>query len=253
MLFFKYHNLGNDFVILDDRDNQFQPDPKKISLLCHRRCGIGADGLILLKKSLCSDIRMQIFNSDGYEADMCGNALFCSMRIFAEQFQWKKKTLSIETKRGVYEGRYEKEDEIRFRLPKIKAKENIFFQNRKQEALIIDSGVDHLVLFVNDFSFDLEKEGRSFRNQYQANVDFVMAEKDSAAVRTYEKGVEKETLACGTGAAAAFYAMHQKFLVSSLNIHFKNGNIFSFKEDTSVVLSQKAVFVFKGKSFSTFN
>ena len=144
--FYKYHSNGNDFIIIDDRNNKISFDNNFIEKLCSRNFSIGADGLVLLKESKNFDYKMQFFNSDGYEADMCGNALLSFTKFLYDHIE-KKKIYNIETKKSFYKTFY-KNNKVSFlsKIPTLLIKD--FFIDKFNLMLdLFDSGVIHGVIF----------------------------------------------------------------------------------------------------------
>jgi len=201
---------GNDFIIIEPagkRDNQ-----RLAQRMCHRTSGIGADGLILLEKSSRADFRMRIFNADGSEAEMCGNGVRCLatyIRIFKKI---NKKSLSIATQAGLVLTKVaETTARVRLTDPKdFKAHIPVTISHRTLHVHYIDTGVPHTVIFVDNLKdLDVKTIGRQIRFHKKfaprgTNVNFVEQQGPGRiAIRTYERGVEDETLACGTGSAAA--------------------------------------------------
>ena len=245
MLFFsKYQGLGNDFVLIEDfQDNIFLSE-KEIIKLCHRNLGIGADGLIILKKSKTADFAMSILNSDGKKASFCGNAVFCILAFLKEK---AKDFINLQTDAGVIETGYDKE--LFYFVAKYEiVKKKVIID--KRDFFWVNTGVDHAVCFVENFDFDLEKIGRKVRFAKEflpngVNVDFVKIEKDHIFVRTYEKGVEKETKSCGSGALASALYFFETKKSSFLPIRFKLGTMYVAKKD-KLKLYSKATYVFSG-------
>lgn len=185
--FSKYHGLGNDFIIIDQREVPFRGD---IVSLCDRQKGIGADGVILLEASQRADLKMRIFNRDGAEAEMCGNGLRCFLH-FA-----KNQGLSISLVETMQRLHQVREDWVELGPVVI-------------DGLIINTGVPHRVLFE---PYDKEK-AEAIRFSENTNVNFVQVlEEGRLFVKTYERGVG-ETLCCGTGCAAAAYAYAKQWPV----------------------------------------
>lgn len=235
--FLKYHGNGNDFVMIDDRENKFSLSSSLVKKICHRNLGVGADGVILLQKSDQADVRMRILNSDGSEAESCGNGLSCLMG-FLSYLGFGRKKYTIETKSSVVSGDFlEDKVVISVKNPQVlKADFNLVVEGKSYDGLFyINSGVPHLVCFVNDVeNVDVFNLGRKLRNHdflrpHGANVDFVqiMENSNSVLVRTYERGVEAETLACGTGAIAVAVAtaLKLKKFHSPIEVNFKCGKI----------------------------
>lgn len=207
--FVKYQGAGNDFILIDLRKSPSFPDPAAFAVrVCERRFGIGADGFLLLLPSKSADYRMRIFNADGSEPSMCGNGLRCLVDFIVKSENVVN--VSIETLHGVLKCR-KVEDEIAVNLgppailhwPCEMADGSVF---------IVNTGVPHAVLFVDNLeSVDVASLGRKIRFDSRfapqgVNVNFVCPTAEGRlALRTYERGVEAETLACGTGAAAAAF------------------------------------------------
>lgn len=206
---------GNDFVIVEKNKLSAIRCPLSAAAksLCDRKYGIGADGLLVLEKSRIADIRMRVFNADGSEAEMCGNgaravALWANSKLKIKN----SKVLKIETKAGMIESEVSGESvKIKLTNPKhIKTDIKIKINQRPLKVDFIDTGVPHTVIFVEGSDkIDVLNLGRAIRYHKQfsprgTNVNFVeVLGNDSIKVRTYERGVENETLACGTGAVAS--------------------------------------------------
>lgn len=214
--FFKYQGAGNDFVVLDNRKWVFSAlAEKQVSLLCHRRFGIGADGLILLEKASVPGARfkMVFFNSDGKEGTMCGNGGRC-ICAFALSLGLVKRGESFffEAPDGLHEACIS-EDEKRAETVALKMRDVERWKfDEKRHIYLIDTGSPHYIRFVeNCGEVDVVKEGKRIRysEEFPAgiNVDFVERMKNGDLwVRTYERGVEDETFACGTGVTASALA-----------------------------------------------
>lgn len=223
---------GNDFVVVEGRQITRPPSPKLLAKkICDRKYGVGADGLLVLEKSKIADIKMRIFNPDGSEAQMCGNGARSVALYFG------KKNVRIETKAGVIESQINKEN-VKIKLTQIKGiKLNIPIKINKRILRInfINTGVPHAVIFVEGLDkIDVFNLGRQIRYHLKfmpagTNVDFVeVLDDDSIRIRTYERGVEDETLACGTGTAASalLYAIrYMLYTVRRVNVQAKSGEI----------------------------
>jgi diaminopimelate epimerase len=251
--FNKYQGAGNDFVIIDNRNNGFNPDDYVlINRLCDRRFGIGADGLILICKSESNDFEMKYFNSDGKIGSMCGNGGRCSSD-FAIKHGIAKTKLSFKAADGLHNAIAEN-GIIRLQM-----------NDPKEPALVngsyfINTGSPHYVIFRNDIdNIDVYTEGKKFRwaDEFApggTNVNFVEVGKDSIYVRTFERGVEEETLSCGTGVTASAIAtvLSGHLDTKSVKVRTKGGNLsVSFtiadKKITDIWLSGPATFVYKGE------
>ena len=224
--FFKYQGTGNDFVMIDDRDQGFPAsDQALIERLCHRRFGIGADGLILLQNDSAYDFRMIYFNADGAEGSMCGNGGRCIVR-FAHDLG----VFTHQTRFLAVDGEHTAEvrgDDIFLKMSPVSAIEN------RTGLTFLNTGSPHVVQFVDDVeSLDVLAEGRTIRydSSFQpggTNVNFAqIIDHQTLFVRTYERGVEDETYSCGTGVTAvALAASQQKNIAEPVYIQTMGGNL----------------------------
>ncbi|MBU4311540.1 MAG: diaminopimelate epimerase [Candidatus Omnitrophica bacterium] len=224
--FTKMVGAGNDFVVIDCRSVSCSGCCELSSLaknLCQIKTGIGADGLLILEKSRKADFRMRIFNADGSEAEMCGNGLRC-----AALYAGKKGKVKVETQAGIYEAAITGKDKVRIKMeePKgLKMNLPLIVNGRSIKVGYVDTGVPHTVVFVQGIEkIDVDSIGRAIRYHKEfkprgTNADFVeIIDNKNIKMRTYERGVEGETLACGTGAvASAIIAGH------GANVHTKGG------------------------------
>lgn len=207
--FTKCHGAGNDFVLIDATAGL--PLPPDLSawarFLCDRRLGVGAEGLLLLLPGSTAPFRLRIFNADGSEPALCGNGAYC-VACYIDARKARFDTLLLETGCGLISFR-KIEEQIALRFPR----PQILFPQLlvgTESVSVVNTGVPHAVVFVDALSkVDVEEQGRKIRYAPElgpegANVNFVQHIAPSQiAVRTYERGVEAETLACGTGVAAA--------------------------------------------------
>jgi len=185
---------GNDFLIFHTlRNGDFSFMAKK---LCHRQQGIGADGLIVLVPSVLADFGWNFYNSDGSIAKMCGNGARAAA-FYAFENHLAGTSQRLETLAGIITTRV-KDDTVKVKFANFKILE------KNDEFRIFDTGVKHFVKKVQDLGEFHEKTARELRQKFDANVNFYVQDKDILMLRTYEKGVEGETLACGTGMAACF-------------------------------------------------
>ena len=216
--FTKMSGAGNDFVMIDNRDGSVCLGREQIEWICDRHRGVGADGLLLVEKidGGQADFRMHYYNADGGEVEMCGNGARCFAR-FVQTLGWKKPEVRFMTPAGLIEAKFEG-DEVRINLgtPKdLLMAQTIDLQSGSVKIHSINTGVPHAVMFVQNADEAMVGEwGREIRNHpmFQprgTNVNFVqLQEGNQIRVRTYERGVENETLACGTGVVASAIIAH---------------------------------------------
>ena len=217
--FYKYQGTGNDFIIIDDRENAFDVHNQGlIAALCERRMGIGADGLILLRDHNKLDFEMIYFNSDGKESSMCGNGGRCII-AFAQMLDIITDETSFMAIDGTHKGRITKDD-VYLQMQDVTKIEKV------GDGIVMDTGSPHYIEMVDSLeSLDVNKEGRRIRNlalfkQEGINVNFVL-DSDEIEVRTYERGVEEETLSCGTGVVATAIAMHYTHCIEESTVDVK--------------------------------
>ncbi|OHD97902.1 MAG: diaminopimelate epimerase [Sulfurimonas sp. RIFCSPHIGHO2_12_FULL_36_9] len=215
----KYSANGNDFVIF----HTFVKKERGVlsKKLCHRQDGVGADGLIVLVPHEKHDFEWQFYNSDGSEAEMCGNgSRACAHYAFANELAPKK--MSFLTLAGVINAEVDG-NMVQSELtpPKILDKE---IEHNGKKWWKLDTGVPHLVYLTDNIEeFDID-EARELRYKYNANVNIAFVDGKNLRVRTYERGVEGETLACGTGMAASFYrALEENLVGKSIEVYPKSG------------------------------
>jgi len=258
---------GNDFVIIKKSHKSAVISHKLLAKkFCDRKFGIGADGLLVLEKSRVADIKMRIFNPDGSEAEMCGNGARCVALWMKSQVVSRKSKVKIETKAGIIESEIKKEN-VRIKLtePKgLKLNLPIKVNNRTLRVNFIDTGVPHAIVFVADLDkIDVAGLGRQIRYHQKfaprgTNTDFVeVAASNEIKIRTYERGVESETLACGTGTVASAIVTAAKMPDAKagkykINVHTKSREtlkVYFNKIDnkfSDVWLEGKARIVYKG-------
>lgn len=224
---------GNDFVVVDNRRGVVKKDAVKLAkLLSDRRRSVGADGLLLLEKSKKANIRMRILNSDGSEAEMCGNGIRCIAKFSSDRKITGKK-FSIETLAGIISAEV-KGDVIKARItdPKgLKLNIRIPVNGREELVHFIDTGVPHTIKVVDKVdNVDIFTLGRAIRrHSYFApkgtNASVISVKGNELWIRTYERGVEDETMACGTGStAAALVAAALRGLKSPVTVHTHGGD-----------------------------
>ena len=252
--FVKYQGTGNDFVIVDNRDNSFPiEDHSLIAQLCHRNYGIGADGFIAIESDTTSDFFMRYFNADGHEGSLCGNGSRCAVH-YAHALGLTQKEVVFRAADGLHQATFVG-DEVALSLHAVTD------WNTHDETLFIDTGSPHHLVFVDDVaSVDVAKKGTAIAHgaPYFAdgtNVNFIeVTSADGLHVRTFERGVEAETLSCGTGVTAAAIGAHISKRTTSKNISIqtKGGKLtVSFLATSNgyeaVVLQGPATAVFKGQ------
>ncbi|HYV92102.1 MAG TPA: diaminopimelate epimerase [Chitinophagales bacterium] len=255
--FEKYHGAGNDFILIDNRKGKFSFTREKIALICHRRFGIGADGLILIEAKKDIDFEMKYFNADGGLGSMCGNGGRCAVK-FAEKHDIVRKSakaVKFVAFDGMHEAIFTGENSVKLSMLPVEGIE------KKESAYILNTGSPHFVKFVEDVAaIDVVGEGRKIRNSEEfakegINVNFVAVNGDVINMRTYERGVEDETLSCGTGtvgAALAHGVMKNKMgqqeyelnaLGGVLKVYFNRKGDDTFED---VWLEGPVAFVFEG-------
>jgi diaminopimelate epimerase len=238
----KYSANGNDFVMFVAQEKADRSQLAK--KLCHRQNGVGADGMVVLLPHSEYDFEWEFYNADGSHADMCGNASRAVAHFAHEKGISKDGTAEFLTGAGVIHatinGLYVVSD---MTAPKI-IRDDI--QEDGESWWLIDSGVPHLVALRNEIdTFDIE-QARRLRHKYNANVNICKIEDDTMYVRTYERGVEDETLACGTGMVACFIRNHKEGKVpNQVKVHPKSG-------DELYVSVEDGVYRFGGKVTKTF-
>jgi diaminopimelate epimerase len=212
--FFKMSGSGNDFVFVDTREEPAGPltSPEVIDAICRRGTGIGADGIVFLEESDRATIRLIYLNADGSRADLCGNATLCTARLARELRIVGDDEFTIETDVGVLAARFQTADsrpEIDLQpVTELRPDAEIPLERGERRMGYAVAGVPHLVILVDDLeTLDVVGRGRPLRRHPSlrsgANVNFVKPASDGTfSYRTYERGVEAETLACGTGAVA---------------------------------------------------
>jgi len=260
--FTKMNGAGNDFVLLDNRAGDLRLLPAEITRLCDRHRGIGADGVLVLERAANgADFRMRYYNADGGEAEMCGNGARCFAR-YADHIAGPLGKLSFETPAGVIAAELHGGGvTLQMSQPKdLQLDLEISAAGQDIRCHYVDSGVPHVVIPVGDIAkADVRALGSAVRHHNKfaprgANVNFMERRGDrSIAIRTYERGVEDETLACGTGVVASaliFSAVEN--VDGSIAVQVRGGDELEvgFRREgnrfTSVALSGPADFVFEG-------
>ncbi|MEO8772959.1 MAG: diaminopimelate epimerase [Gelidibacter sp.] len=252
--FYKYQGTGNDFVMLDNRQLVFDKnDTKHIKFLCDRRFGIGADGLILLENHETLDFKMVYYNADGNESSMCGNGGRC-IAAFAKFLGIIENDSSFEAVDGLHHVQIEN-GTVKLQI------QDVPLLEKYDSHVFLNTGSPHHVQMENDLEhLNIKKVGAKIRygapyNATGSNVNFVSKLSDTLfAVRTYERGVEDETLSCGTGVTAVALAMNYigKTDENQVTLNVEGGQLqVSFEKDgqgyKNIWLSGPAIQVFKGE------
>lgn len=240
--FWKYQGAGNDFILLDQRDHSLitLEDQKKIALLCDRHFGIGADGLMVIGQHPEADFQMQYFNADGRPGSLCGNGSRCAV-AFAAHLGMIKDSCRFLAYDGLHEARIPGPEWVEVHLNDLSSMEFL------GKDCCLDTGSPHYVRFVEDISaISVQEEGEKVRyadafREKGINVNFAEIRNGTLHVATYERGVEGETLACGTGVTAAALAY-----VAALPHPVGNWNIPIETRGGSLSVR----FVYDGKKFS---
>ena len=223
--FYKYQGTGNDFIILDNRDGEYSKlNEKQIENLCDRKFGIGADGLMLLGNADGYDFSMKYFNSDGKEGSMCGNGGRCMVQ-FANDMGIKKQDYKFIAVDGDHLASFNENGDVKLKMQDVNG------VNSVGEDKVLNTGSPHYVKNITGLKeLDVFNEGRKIRyselfKQDGINVNFVEQHEDRLSLRTYERGVEDETLSCGTGATAAAIASSSTLGKHHVNINVLGGTL----------------------------
>lgn len=241
--FEKMSGTGNDFIIIDNREAVIPLDEQAefARKVCRRMFAVGADGLILIENSDCVDFRWRFYNSDGSIAEMCGNGARCAAR-FAYVHGIAEKKMRFETVAGIIEAEVTGEHgEVCILMPTphdYRTDLGLTLDGVEREAYFVNTGVPHVVIFLDSGEVPVKKWGRSVRfhelfEPEGTNVNFVtlLAEQEILA-RTYERGVENETMACGTGAvASSIFAVLRKGVKSPVRVTTSGGDILTISFD----------------------
>lgn len=260
--FYKMVASGNDFVVIDNRKQIVKDALALTRKICALHTGVGADGILLVEKSRKADFKMRILNSDGSEAEACGNGFRC-IALYAREKMGYPAEFQFESLSGLIQARVSK-NSVRVQLVKpteIKLRAEIQVMGHRLHYSFINTGVPHTVIFVEGLpKIDVEGLGRAVRNHDRfkprgTNVNFVEVKTNrDIHVRTYERGVENETLACGTGStASALASALLEYTRPPVQVKTSGGEILTvdFKRSgdkiTNVTLEGEAKFVFEGK------
>lgn len=229
------------------------PSPEEVAGLCDRHFGIGADGLIILQESENHDFRMQYYNSDGHPGTMCGNGGRC-IAVFAAREGWITNQCEFEAADGLHKASVLADGSAKLEL------RNVVEVKKVPEGYWLDTGSPHLVIFTDELEkLDIHTLGKQYRDDKQfpegTNVNFVQPNGQEIAVRTFERGVEAETLSCGTGVTASAIAafLHSGQLSEKIRVNTRGGNLqveFSYnkqeKRFSEIYLTGPVTEVFNG-------
>ncbi len=250
--FYKYQGTGNDFVVVDNRKKAYGLTNEQVNTLCNRRFGIGADGLMLLNEEPGYDFKMVYYNSDGKEGSMCGNGGRCMVQ-FAYDIGIKKAEYYFVAFDGPHKASFDAQGWVKLKM------KDVTNTHKHDDDFVLDTGSPHYVKLVNDvMSFPVFDQGRSIRNSKAfkttgINVNFVEQGNDRILVRTYERGVEDETLSCGTGVTASALITGAKTSgINHVNVTTPGGNLavqfemINEQQFEDIWLCGPATFVFRG-------
>ena len=254
--FYKYHGAGNDFIIIDGRNfpSGKKLDEKWVAWVCDRHFGVGADGLMVLHASEKVHFVMDYYNANGKLGSMCGNGGRC-IASFSKYLQIANHEVVFEAADGLHRAVFQKDGEVALQMS------NVTSIEPKLDGLFLDTGSPHLVLWVENLTnFPVYEKGKAYRNNavFQpsgTNVNFIEKRDGRVTVRTFERGVEQETLACGTGVSAVALALafqEQNMGVGQTNIQAMGGQLkVAFRQTQpgifeEIWLTGPAQFVYKG-------
>jgi diaminopimelate epimerase len=222
--FYKYQATGNDFVVIDNRSHGYSFSQEQIEKICDRRFGVGADGLMLIEKHPTLDFNLVYYNSDGSQS-LCGNGSRAAV-VMASMLGLLKKSTTFNAYDGTHEAQLLSDDMVRLKL------NNVSEVKKTGDEYFINTGSPHHLRFVNDLTtYPVVEEGRKIRysEMYSpngTNANFIqLLDNNTIAVRTYERGVEDETLSCGTGVTAAALAASFLGYTSPIHIKAKGGEL----------------------------
>jgi len=263
IIFTKLHGNGNDFILINEYDQEIVPESKKSSFaerFCARRFGVGADGVLFLSRSKHANLKMRIFNPDGSEAEMCGNGIRCVVKYAIDAGYVRQGKVVVETIAGEIEAEARKDTanqtwvKVDMGVPKFEFFEKEL-EGRKVSA--VNTGVPHAVIFVDDLSVPMAQVAPKIRHHplfpEGANVNFVKVGKNALEIRTYERGVEAETLSCGTGAAASVAVANKLGKIDDVvNVKTKGGILYASLRDGHVFLEGTAETIYEGVIRSPF-
>lgn len=267
--FTKMHGNGNDFIIIDEFEKEVIPDDQKADFAvkyCDRRFGIGADGVLYLSESRKANLKMRLLQPDASEAEMCGNGIRCLAKYAFDNGYMDSGTASVETLAGVLLVETRMDDsgfwvkvnmgkslKTRAEIPALGDADDEFINEELHEHLVsaVNTGVPHAVIFVDDLEMDIIKVAPMIRFDpifpNGANVNFVkVISRGEITIRTYERGVENETLSCGTGSVASAYLAHRLGKVDSEVLVNTKGGALNIYLDDFIFMEGPANTVYRG-------
>ena len=272
MHFYKYHGLGNDFVLTEDLNGSVAASPERAVKICDRHTGIGADGWMLIRKSETCDIQMYLYNSDGSVAEMCGNGLRCFAKFVYDRGIVKKDRFTVETLAGVMQVQITAENGVcklvtanigapTFEKPAIPMvgagicdRETVTVLDRELTISACLMGVPHVVVFGTDFNDEeVLKYGPPLEVSplfpRKANINFAnILDEKTVEVRTWERGCGR-TLACGTGSCATAVLCHKSgFTGPEVEIRLQEGSLFIKVTDDGIIMTGPAAMSFEGET-----
>jgi len=272
MYFYKYHGLGNDFVLTLDLDGTVETSPARAIRICDRHTGIGADGWMLIRPSETCDIQMVLYNSDGSVAEMCGNGLRCFAKFVYDHGIVKKEDFTVETLAGTMQVHVTAEDGVcqlvtanigapsfeKSAIPMVGEghcdRETVTVLDREFTLSACLMGVPHVVVFGTDFNDeDVLKYGPPLEISplfpRKANINFAnILDDHTVEVRTWERGCGR-TLACGTGSCATAVLCHKSgFTRDQVEIRLQEGSLFIRVTDNGVIMTGPAALAFEGET-----
>ena len=258
IMFTKMHGNGNDFILIDEYDREVIPDDKKGDFarrFCGRRFGIGADGVLFLLRSRHANLKMRIFNPDGSEAEMCGNGIRCLVKYAIDAGYIGLGTVTVETAAGdmAVETRGNSENQIWAKVDMGKPRFEFLEKDvAGMKVSAVNIGVPHAVIFPCDIeSLPIMEIAPKIRYNpifpNGANVNFVKVEGSSIKIRTYERGIEAETLSCGTGAVASAVVANKLGMVGDdVTVKTEGGELCISLEGGRAFMEGKAETVYEG-------
>lgn len=258
--FWKMSGSGNDFIIIDNRNLSIDKTNIReiIAKICRRSLSVGADGVIFIEPSNKADFKWDFYNSDGSTAEMCGNGSRCAARYcYLNGITGKK--IKFESIAGIIEAEITSDTNVKVKLTKpqdLKLDFEIPLEEKVFVGSFVNTGVPHVAIEIEDLNnFDVKRYGKQIRfhelfSPKGTNVNFYKVLPDNTVkIRTYERGVEDETLACGTGSAAVSFILHKKsILTPPINLITSGGMrlIIHISNSDEIYLEGEARVIYKG-------